>query len=416
MDTNIAPHASSESPDKDVEAVRARFNPAVNILYTHVPFWALLLENLSIYITRAIPTAAVNATDNVMYINPEFAGTLSNSHLAFLLAHEVAHVALNSVGRRQNRDIEKWNVASDYAINAILRASFGSMPDSGLYSLEYEDKSAEEIFDLLPEQSTSTIFVPQGQGQGMAPNDILLEPLSEDNAGHPLRMSRQQKGTPEGTTTDTKVDWASELTKAMTHAKMQGKVSSDFERKLNGEKDSQIDWRSVLRQKVSQQLSRDGRDDFSYIPPNRRFIYQDIILPSSVGHRKPTLAYCIDTSGSMSSDELTQGIAEIDAIRQLLQARLYFIVCDYDVTTAQWIEPYENIPTLTGGGGTSFIPIFETLEKENIECDAVVVFTDGWGEFPDTDKGYDTIWVITSNVTPPFGECVNTRIPTRCDI
>ena len=62
------------------------------------------------------------------------------------------------------------------------------------------------------------------------------------------------------------------------------------------------------------------------------------------------------------------------------------------------------------------MPIFDILETEHIDCDVVVVFTDGYGEFPDTDKGYDTIWVITSNVAPPFGECVNVKIPTRCDI
>jgi predicted metal-dependent peptidase len=350
-----------------------------------------------------------------MYINPEFASNLSNTHFAFLIAHEVAHVAFNSMGRQQGRDPEQWNQATDYAINAVLRASFGSMPASVLYSLEYEDKSAEEIFELLP-------VMPQGvpyTRQDIAPGDILLKPLPNDTPMQEVRESKDKangKEKGESPSSSSNIDWNAEITKALTHAKMQGKASAGFERKLNGEKDSQIDWQSVLRQKVSQQLSRDGRDDFSYIPPNRRWIYQDIVLPAPVGHRKPSLAYCIDTSGSMSTEELEQGMAEIDSIRQVLQARLYFIVCDYDVTGAKWIEPYESLPTLKGGGGTSFIPIYDKLEEERIDCDVVIVFTDGWGEFPESDRGYDTIWVITSNVTPPFGECVNVRIPTRCDI
>lgn len=411
MDTNTVQPSHSE--ESSVNGVLARLNPAIEILYLHVPFWALLLENLSISVTRAIPTAAVHPLSNSMYLNPDFVSKLSNTHLSFLIAHEVAHVAFNTLGRRQNRNPEKWNAASDYAINAVLKASFGSMPASGLYDSQYEDMSAEEIFDLMP---FNPDLLSSGGRQDTAPNDVLLAPLPESEQGTALRDSRHkdQDATGKDQPSPT-VDWGTEITKALTHAKMQGKVSADFERKLNGEKDSQIDWRSVLRQKVSQQLSRDGRDDFSYIPPNRRFLHMDIILPASIGHRKPTLAYCIDTSGSMSSEELEQGMAEIDSIRQVLQARLYFIVCDYDITTAQWIEPYEKLPVLKGGGGTSFIPIFDNLETEHIDCDAVVVFTDGYGNFPDTDRGYDTIWVITSNVTPPFGECVNVRIPTRCD-
>ena len=411
MDTNTAQPSHSE--ELNIDDVLARLNPAIEILYLHVPFWALLLENLSISVTRAVPTAAVYPLSNSMYLNPDFVSKLSNTHLSFLIAHEVAHVAFNTLGRRQSREPKKWNVASDYAINAILKASFGTMPVNGLYDNDYEDMSAEEIFDLLP----LNLDPSGGDGkQDIAPNDVLLEPLPEGEQGVALRDSRHKDQDSDNKDQPSPiVDWGAEVTKAITHAKMQGKASADFERKLNGEKDSQIDWRSVLRQKVSQQLSRDGRDDFSYIPPNRRFLYLDIILPASIGHRKPTLAYCVDTSGSMSSDELEQGMAEIDAIRQVLQARLYFIVCDYSITTAQWVEPYEKLPTLKGGGGTSFIPIFDKLETEHIDCDAVVVFTDGYGSFPDTDRGYDTIWVMTSNVTPPFGECVNVRIPTRCD-
>ena len=411
MDTTTAQPSSSE--DLNIDTVTARLEPAVKLLYLHVPFWALLLENLSIYVTRAVSTAAVDPQNNNMYINPEFAANLSNTHFAFLIAHEVAHVAFNSLGRRQNRNPEQWNKASDYAINSVLLAAFGSMPSGGLYSSQYEDKSAEEIFSLLKDTSQSISIL----SQDIAPNDILLQPLSEDTSMQIIRGAKQQPASKENTpNSSSSPNWNAEITKALTHAKMQGKVSSDFERKLNGEKDSQIDWQSVLRQKISHRLSRDGRDDFSYIPPNRRFLYQDLILPAPVGHRKPTLAYCIDTSGSMSPQELEQGIAEIDSIRQVLQARLYFIVCDYDITTSKWIEPYENLPILKGGGGTSFVPIFDILETEQIDCDAVVIFTDGWGTFPESDKGYDTIWVITSNAKPPFGECVNVKIPTRCDI
>jgi predicted metal-dependent peptidase len=374
----------------------------------------MLLENLNIYVSKDIPTAAVDPTGTSMYLNPDFVETLSNTHLAFLVSHEVAHIAFNSFGRRKWREHQLWNAATDYAINDVLKASFGSMPASGLYDVKYNDMSAEEIYEELLKEDSST-----PSRVGLAPNDMMTDGAKEDMVKVQIKVSRQDKQQQEsddGTQSpvSTKIDWNAEVTKALTHAKMQGDVSSDFERKVNGESSPQVDWRAVLRQKVSHLLSRDGRDDFSYIPPNRRYVYQDLILPSAVGHRQPTLAYCIDTSGSMSPEELSQGLAELDAIRQVFQARLYFIVCDYDVTTSQWIETHETLPKLTGGGGTSFIPIFDKLEEEHVECDATIVFTDGYGEFPASDRGYETVWVLTSSVTPPFGECINVKIPARC--
>ena len=407
MDTTTQQALLSE--ELRVDEVRERLKPAISILYTHTPFWAMLLENLTIYVTKDIETAAVYEQGNSMYLNPDFVETLGTTHLAFLLAHEVAHVAFNSNGRRQWRDPRQWNSATDYAINSILKASFGSMPRTGLYNENFENISAEEIYELIYVKPGDEGAGDQNHNKGIAPGDILLQPLEgiEELKPSCRAGSEDSKGS--------EIDWNAEVTKAMTHAKMQGKVSAELERKINGGQDSQVDWRAILRQKVSNHLSKDSRDDFSYIPPNRRYLYQDLVLPSIVGHRKPTLAYSIDTSGSMSNSEISQGLSEIDAIRQMLQARLYLIICDCEVTSAKWIEPYEDIPPLKGGGGTSFIPIFDKLEEEHIDCDVVVIFTDGYGRFPDTDRGYDTIWIMTSNVDPPFGECVNVKIPRKCD-
>ena len=424
MDTALTQPSST---DPEVEKLINRLSVAVQILYMHVPFWGMLLENLSVYCTRAVPTAAVDARKNELYLNPDFLNGMSDAHFAFVLSHEVAHVAFNSHGRTQWRDKLLWNVASDFSINSILKASFKTIPGSALYDAKYDDMSTEEIYELLPEdfniiQGPSTEIIGQnGESvQGDTPGDMYPE-VGEDEKQKIKAGSKDQDDSDNDS--DKKngsgkpqkpVDWNAEMTKALTHAKMQGKVSQEFERKLAGGADHQVDWKAVLRQKVSHLLSRDGRDDFTYMPPNRRYLHQDIIMPSSVGHRDPVIAYSIDTSGSMSDEELTQGMAEVDAIRQLFQAKLYFIVCDYEVTEAQWIDPYEDMPTLKGGGGTSFVPIFDKLEQDDIECDALIVFTDGYGTFPQSDKGYDTIWIMTSTVTPPFGECVNVKIPTRC--
>jgi predicted metal-dependent peptidase len=60
-----------------------------------------------------------------------------------------------------------------------------------------------------------------------------------------------------------------------------------------------------------------------------------------------------------------------------------------------------------GGGGTSFIPPFEYLEKNGIDPKCVIYLTDGYGTFPsESDVKVPTMWLMTTDVEPPFGECV----------
>jgi predicted metal-dependent peptidase len=61
-----------------------------------------------------------------------------------------------------------------------------------------------------------------------------------------------------------------------------------------------------------------------------------------------------------------------------------------------------------GGGGTSFIPVFEWIREQGIEPDALVYLTDGMGSFPRHAPSYPVIW---GNIYPeakyPFGDVVD---------
>ena len=62
-----------------------------------------------------------------------------------------------------------------------------------------------------------------------------------------------------------------------------------------------------------------------------------------------------------------------------------------------------------GGGGTSFVPVFDLIEKDSQlkEKGLLVYFTDGYGEFPTDDRGIKTLWLINNQeVTPPFGKVI----------
>ena len=57
-----------------------------------------------------------------------------------------------------------------------------------------------------------------------------------------------------------------------------------------------------------------------------------------------------------------------------------------------------------GGGGTSFRPVFEWVEKQGLRPEALVYFTDAEGEFPERAPHYPVIWLVKGREPVPWGE------------
>ena len=59
-----------------------------------------------------------------------------------------------------------------------------------------------------------------------------------------------------------------------------------------------------------------------------------------------------------------------------------------------------------GGGGTDFEPPFAWIKEKGLTPEVFVYCTDGFCKFPAEVTDYPTIWVVNSEVTPPWGEHV----------
>jgi len=70
------------------------------------------------------------------------------------------------------------------------------------------------------------------------------------------------------------------------------------------------------------------------------------------------------------------------------------------------------LPSLQGGGGTDFAPVFSHLIEKRIQPDYCVMFTDGYGHFGSDPTGkFDVLWVITNqDVKPPFGDVIRVNV------
>ena len=123
----------------------------------------------------------------------------------------------------------------------------------------------------------------------------------------------------------------------------------------------------------------------------------------------------IDTSGSITDDTLNKFGTELKKIFKEHEIDdCYVIWCDADIPTDgvqhfKHVNKKFNLDKLkpTGGGGTSFIPPFQWVEKNLIKKGKIpaffIYFTDAYGSAPSSSeykiKKYvkKVMWVITDN-------------------
>src|SRR5208282_5738728 len=90
-------------------------------------------------------------TDGVsIRYNPDFVAGLSRGPLRTVIAHETMHNAALHHTRRGGRDLRRWNIACDYAINPLLVEAGFELPEAMLIDPAYAGMSAEDIYAKLP--------------------------------------------------------------------------------------------------------------------------------------------------------------------------------------------------------------------------------------------------------------------------
>jgi predicted metal-dependent peptidase len=128
-------------------------------------------------------------------------------------------------------------------------------------------------------------------------------------------------------------------------------------------------------------------------------------LLGKVNDRKIRIAICIDTSGSVSNEELKYFFNELFNIVKDYNTEITLIQCDSRVNSVDIITNKRDVSkiAITGRGGTCFTPAFEYI-KENIpkykQPNVIIYFTDGWGESTINLKYKpmgEIMWVLTGN-------------------
>jgi predicted metal-dependent peptidase len=332
------------------------------------------------------PTMATNG--KWIKFHPEFVETCSQEEIKFVLCHEVFHSVFGHMFRRGQRNHKRWNQAGDYIINQILTdEKVGSMPAGGLLNpqlVQAGGNTTDGVYDLLPE----------GDDEG------------NNGHGDPMDDCQDADGSPaEQAAAEAEMKIA--VAQAAQAAKMCGKLSAGVQRLVDQALKPKLDWKEVLRRFVSAK----AKVEYSYARPKRRFVADDLYLPSLGGQSMGRLLVAVDCSGSIGEAELAEFAAEIHGIKQDCNPTdLEVIYFDSDISHHEHFGQDDDLHIEAhGGGGTAFSPIFRFADERDIEPVACVVLTDlccyDFGPAP----GYPVLWITTGWTKAPWGEVVEMR-------
>jgi predicted metal-dependent peptidase len=198
------------------------------------------------------------------------------------------------------------------------------------------------------------------------------------------------------------VQWRQRLASAAQQAMQSGKLSAELARVVDFFLQPRLPWRSLL----AQHLSATARNDYSYTRPSSR--RGDPAVFPGLRSEEIDLVIAVDTSGSIREEEIGQFFSEINAIKGQIRARIALLCCDAEIDDASpvYFEAWDEFdfdPSLKGGGGTDFRPVFRWVDRQDMKPDTLVYFTDACGEFPAEEPPYPTVWLVKGKQEVPFG-------------
>lgn len=362
-------------------------------------FFGALMLFASMKKSDQIETAATDGKD--IFFNEKFLKSLKSSEQNALMLHEVLHMALLHVSRRQSRNPHIWNIAADIVVNdLIIRNTKFKLPNGAIIEPEYADKSVEHIYEVLLKnnkykQYQLLISDVGEQAEGMEGMGLNAEEQQEIESYWRDKIQVLQNG-------DLNEEGSSG----------QGNIPAGMSQEIEVFLEPEVDWRHALWRHV-------GKTPADFDDLDRRFLYRGLYLEGLLTEALE-VSVCIDTSGSISRRLLDQFLGELKGILSSyphVKCDLFFADCSVDGPYE--IHSIEEMPPVSGFGGTSFVPFFNYLEKNNDNLmgshKVSIYFTDGYGDFPTTEPKDPTMWLVSKDGLKtsqfPFGEVV--RISTE---
>ena len=339
------------------------------------PYYGFFLIMLNKVWRKDLPTAGVSK-QNINYqlaINEEFWNGLSDDHKTGLLKHELLHIAfghLVSFSSFSNKKLA--NVAMDMEINQYIEASW--LPEGGINIDDYTDIQLDrkagcryyydQLLRLQDEKDKN------GSTGDQAMDNLLDNIASGDIPDHSTWEEFEDMSEAEKKLIEKQVQKILQDAKEQT-IKKRGTVPGEIEGLivLDEVTKAKFDWKGYLRRFT-------GTSTKIFTKKIRRkenYRYED--NPGLKIKMRQHMLLAIDTSGSVSNDELTEFMNEIHHIHKA-GVDITIVQCD-----AKMYPPMEykgkHEFQLHGRGGTAFDPVLEYYNANLGKYTSLVYFTDG---------------------------------------
>ena len=434
-----------------------------NLLEKH-PFIGEMLLRFSIVPTydRNCLTAATDG--NKIYFDCEFYSNLTKGQREFVLAHEVWHNIFLHFIRRQARDMQIWNVATDMEINHMLQneglevLKDGCFPDPIVAGKNAEDIYAYLMKQQQKQQKSQKNQNGGGQGQQSQGGDEGDQDSdSQDGQGGSSSSSSgskggNQKGNQNGqgqNNGNNKGQYGNQFDKHIYEGDGSGNADEkdgkfgkrgndpDFNPQMGDSREAEnkikemvtavaqsierkqghlpagidnlvkemlkpeINWKEALSQFVTKTLG----GEHSWSRCSRHALGRGMYLPGKTD-MKIKAALVLDTSGSYLQD-LPKFLAEFKSLVESFgKYEITMVQCDAEVQDVKTYDPETPMEfdkfDAKGGGGSDFRPAFKKLRELGDDFNCCITFTDGYISMPTYPPPYPTLFVLTPDADKDF--------------
>ena len=339
------------------------------------PYYGFFLIMLNKVWRKDLPTAGVSK-QNINYqlaINEEFWNGLSDDHKTGLLKHELLHIAfghLVSFSSFSNKKLA--NVAMDMEINQYIEASW--LPEGGINIDDYTDIQLDRkagcryYYDQLLRLQDEKDKNGTSGDQEM---DKLLDNIANgDIPDHSTWEEFEDMSDAEKKLIEKQVQKILKDAKEQT-IKKRGNVPGEIEGLivLDEVTKAKFDWRGYLRRftgtstKIfTKKIRRKENHRYEENPGLKIKMRQHMLL-------------AIDTSGSVSDEELAEFMNEIHHIHKA-GVDITIVQCDTKMYPPMEYKGKHEFQ-LHGRGGTEFDPVLEYYNANLGKYTSLVYFTDG---------------------------------------
>ena len=378
----VIPHDLQRDLDRAMADVFSHANSA---------FISSLMCGMEIMFSEDVPFACT--AGKWMWLNPTFFQGLPRESRKSLIVHELNHPARLHAIRCDTRDHKTWNAAGDYIINSnMMKDGFTFVGlEFGLFNMDYVDLSEEEVYELLMKQNQQNPS--NGGGSPNPMQDLIIDPAMAQELAVEV-MNNVGKAV-----------MAADL------AKQAGTVPGAVRETIKAAYAAEIPWEEHVREFMTELGSR----HYSMRRPRRRYISQDLYLPSLVKQRDKlaNLMFYLDVSGSVTDNQVARFLSECRYVKERFQPdKLTIVLFDVKIQKEIVIEKNQSMEEIeiVGRCGTSLVCVREHMQQNRPT--AAIIFSDlECTPMQKPDVTIPTLWIVMSNLHAeiPFGKAVHIK-------